>query len=337
MFQAEFVITERCNFNCDYCYMINRDVMMSREVFDAHFESLPRILEDFDESRYTFVYFGGEPLMNWGLIEDTLSIVQNHSLCSGINLPTNGFLLDDYKIRILKAYQVNVSLSYDGLWQKNFHDLPHLRKIIREFGFRSCKAMITPDHLTKKSLVDNYESFLELGIPDPDFTLVRDKIWKAESVNLFEKNLVELTDKVIEKNKKGIETLPGIFSLYILDTLAGKKFGKRKFNCFAGIHGLAFMPDGEVYPCARFGSLKINDWPKFKNTEDYEICKKCELRQYCNAGCSYSQWINNGEPLVSICKLLKICYREAFRLVDELKDNETFRKKLNSLIKENNL
>ena len=356
MFQFEVVVTENCNLKCEYCYMTNKDQKMTRKVFDAHYAALPIIMNIYEEERFTTTLFGGEPLLNWGLIEHILPIVSKDPKCQGITLPTNGLLIQPYMIGTLKKHNVNVSLSFDGLWQKDFDgekDISKYRNIIEALGVNTCKVMVTPQSMRKIGLVRNYKWFVEDldVISSPDFTLVRDDVWLELDVAVFKYEIEALANQTIEYIKQGVETMPGIFSLYILDTLAGEKYGKRSFGCFAGLHGLGFMPDGKVYPCARFGSTgeyeifsstskSVNDliyknYKKFLNKtltdpRIFEKCQSCVLYKYCNAGCTYSQ-LKNGGVLQPVCELYKASYEQAFRIVDELKDNQTFKKIMNNL------
>ena len=93
------------------------------------------------------------------------------------------------------------------------------------------------------------------------------------------------------------------------------------------------MSSGEFYPCARFASKKIMQMDEkfsFKyyqdqfNPNNYDKCKQCDLKQVCNAGCTYSQVMNDNKPVDSVCELFHITYMEAHRVVQELKDEPTF-------------
>ena len=45
MFNACFVITEKCNLNCKYCYMNNNNIFMTNDVFKHHYNNnLPYFL-----------------------------------------------------------------------------------------------------------------------------------------------------------------------------------------------------------------------------------------------------------------------------------------------------
>ena len=88
-----------------------------------------------------------------------------------------------------------------------------------------------------KTMTENHEFFVkEYGFPNPDFSLVRDDIYTEEDLKVFDIEIKRLADKVIEFNKEGIRTTNGLFFLYTLDIIIGKKQGKRPFGCFAGCH-----------------------------------------------------------------------------------------------------
>jgi uncharacterized protein len=325
--------------------MANQKSSMTTDVFDAHFEYLPALLKLYNEDSYALTFFGGEPLMNWDLIDYVLSIVAWDPKCKQISLPTNGLLLTNDKYTYLKNHNVHVSLSYDGLWQREMPDVVN--------WVNGCKVMISPERTT--TLKENYEHFVRLGILSPDFSLVRDDVWTIENSIKLDGELTELADAVIEMNKSGTPSFPGIFSLYMMDSVAGKRYGKRPFSCFAGHHGLGFMPDGKVYACARFGSdktfpifdsakkkmIKAGNFgmfrdPRIHGLKHSPVCKKCNLYEFCNGGCTYSQLglkaDQDAAPLPNLCRIFKRCYHESFRIMNELKGTPKFQKMIKNML-----
>jgi len=184
-----------------------------------------------------------------------------------------------------------------------------------------------------KEMVENFEFLLDYGIDHPDFSLVRDDVWTIDDIKQYKYELEKLTDLYIEKVRGGKFCSIGLIKLAILDTLYGLVKGKRPFGCFAGTHGGVLMSSGEFYPCARFASKKIMQMDEkfsFKYYQDqfdprkYDKCIPCDLRQVCNAGCTYSQVMNGNKPVDSVCELFHITYTCAHRVVEELKDDPTF-------------
>lgn len=365
-FQFQLVVTEKCNLNCSYCYMKKNSINMSNETFDKHYKSLPILMSKYNQSDYVTSFFGGEPLLNFELIKYAVNILKNDPKCKGMTVVTNGLPLGPDKKNFLNENGVNISISFDGLWndvnRKLINGGDSVKYYINNKNFlrlKSCKVMVGPKRGTV-SMVDNYRWFMnEFDILSPDYTLVRDDIWSDEDVELFSKELTELTDENIKVLLSGKESIIGWYELYFLDTYIYKKYGKRKFGCFAGNHGLSFMPDGFVYPCARFGSKKeylvydsilnhfyepdrleiISD--KISNPQEYKECKECSLYNICNAGCLYSQLDYSkkvdGEircrPIPNVCKLLKLLYSETLRLVNTVGETKAFKKVVEKSIK----
>jgi len=358
-FEFQLVLTERCNMACTYCYINQKPRDMTPEVFDAHYYgTLPKMMNTYGQREFHAALFGGEPLLNWKLIEYITPILKKDSRCTLIIAMTNGLaFVDDNKWDYFQRNQLAISLSFDGLWNKNSRPLKNGESSLELYmkeplksrfsGQGGCKVMVSPESID--TLVDNYKWFVEeFNIPSPDYSLVRDDIWSESDVKNFEIQAEKLADQMIKYVKGGVRTTIGFFQLYILDLLFGTTYGKRPFGCFAGCTGAGFMPDGIVYPCARFGShdvkplydsmknieygktIDIMRSPQVSNPQAYNKCKNCELYQYCNAGCTYQQLktdepnANYCEPVESICKLLHILYKQSMRIVHELKGNEVF-------------
>ncbi len=115
----------RCNLNCSYCYVYNREdrgyltrpKFISDETFDA---TLERIIEYCDvrpKHRMGLSFHGGEPTLIGperfnqmaGRARETLG----HRL-SGMVMQTNATLLDDRWLEVIQKHQVRVGVSLDG-------------------------------------------------------------------------------------------------------------------------------------------------------------------------------------------------------------------------------
>jgi uncharacterized protein len=356
-FEFQLVLTENCNLACTYCYIDQKHNHMSKETFDAHYKMLPKIMEFYGQHTYNAALFGGEPFLNWELIEYITPILKNDPKCQFIIAMTNGLVLkDDYKRDYVQKNGIALSLSFDGLWNKQNRPLKtggssldeYLKEPLKSLfsGKGGCKVMIAPESVP--TMVENFKWFVEeYNMNSPDFSLVRDDIWSDSDIDLFETELYKLTDVVIEYFRAGKPVMVGLLQLYILDLLFGESYGKRPFGCFAGCNGAGFMPSGMVYPCARFGSndkypiansldgdflphSKILRNPLITNPTTYSECKECSIYKYCNAGCTYQQLqevdgnLTHSKPIDSICRLLHICYKQSIRIVNELKDNDLF-------------
>ena len=242
--------------------MYNKNSFMDEDIFhEAHnfinSKLRSHMVNSGDNRKSLLAFFGGEPLLNWKLIEKIGPKYHDHTK----SIPTNGTLLTKEKLDFLLENNFGVSISFDGVYGNTFNrvdiqgnpttpvfgDLQyeHMRN-------RGCKVMLYPNLFPKLSEI--FKSFVDRGIFFPDFTLVRDDIYSPKNIECFQKNMTELTELVQEYMGNGVFAIPGIYSLYLLDTILTSKNGKRPFGCFAGTHGVGIMPDGKIYPCARFGS-----------------------------------------------------------------------------------
>ena len=364
-FEFQLVLTEKCNMSCKYCYIKQKPLDMTFEIFENHYNnSLPALMKRYGKDTYHAALFGGEPLLNWDLIERIVPILKSDPRCTLIIAMTNGLAFQDpYKWDYFQKNQLAISLSFDGLWNDKTRPLRNGKSSFDQYmedplqsylkGMSGCKVMVSPDGID--TMVDNYRWFVEeYNMPMPDFSLVRDNIWTNDDVKRFKIESRKLADQYIDYINQGIRTSVGFFQLYILDLIFGVVQGKRPFGCFAGNNGAGFMPDGKVYPCARFGSnerypiadsekglvyntINILSSPKVINPIHFDRCKSCIIYKYCNVGCTYEQIQNNengmySEPVDNVCKLFHILYEESMRITNILKDNLLFKDIINGAI-----
>ena len=334
--------------------------------FNEFKTAIKPILTFYKCKNYHISYFGGEPLMNWDIIEKSLPQFSKDPDCKSIVLISNGLLLDPTKVDFLKTYKCGLSWSFDGLWSFNrplvSSQTTENTTIVENSETKtnslktyesiipltlqltsSCKVMVQPNCFD--TLVDNLKYFMNKGIRHPDFSLVRDAIYLSRDIKLYRIKCKELADFIIQTNqnvtKVGDLVSVGFFTLYTLDTLAAKLYGKRKFGCFVGSNGIMYAYDGSIWPCERFRSVnklklydsntKVYDFQNLKKlkeiskTHNIPKCQSCELFEYCNTGCTFSELresknlnlkTNDREPVDSVCELFKITYKNALYIFE---------------------
>lgn len=354
---VEFGVTDACNLGCKYCYSKHSQNYMDFEVADKFFEIIPEFLKIYDKTKFHISYFGGEPLKNWEIIEHTLPKFASHPKCHSIVLISNGLLLNQSRVSFLKKYKCGLSWSFDGIWSnstrplanggKSFSQYENLIPLAKQLT-QSCKVMVSPRHF--KTLTENFKFFFENSIFHPDFCLVRDDIYTDAHLEIYDKEIKRLADFIIDLNLRGKLCSAGFFTLYTLDTLASQVFGKRNHGCFVGSGGIMYAYDGSIWPCERFRSsnhfclmdtegklnfenIEILKNPQVSNPQTYSQCRKCELYEVCNAGCTWSQLREFGgfgnlnknviqcNVLSKVCELFKMTYREAFRIFEYAGEN----------------
>jgi uncharacterized protein len=333
--------------------MENSKNFMTEEDVDLFIDTVGFFLDYYNLPNYHISYFGGEPLLNWKIIKYSLPKFKQDKRCGSIVLITNGLLLDDDKYNFITTNGCGLSLSFDGLWNeynRPLEDGTSSLELYKEKKWlfektRGCKVMVSPTSLG--TMVKNFKFLVDdMGIYNPDYSLVRDDIWSKEDIEKFKVEVEELANVFIEYIEKGVRCSIGFFILPIADIIVGKKFGKRPFGCFAGCKGIGYFPGGMYYPCARFGSYKkfplydakenkpymdnldFLKKPEISDPRTYEKCKKCHLYNFCNAGCTYSQMeqfnFEKCGPVDSVCQLYYILYDVSYRIYNKLKTNRLY-------------
>jgi uncharacterized protein len=127
----QLVVTNYCNFKCRYCFVENMynskeraelqhlpsNMKMSVDVARQSVNNLLNLLEKNGHRYLNIEFFGGEPLMNWPVIEFVLETFKNGSP-KGVeiiySITTNGCLITKKIADVLKNYGVNVTVSFDA-------------------------------------------------------------------------------------------------------------------------------------------------------------------------------------------------------------------------------
>ncbi|MEM2191830.1 MAG: radical SAM protein, partial [Archaeoglobaceae archaeon] len=110
--------TLACNLHCHYCYQKNFRQYFTRYNVDRMFETAEKI---FDGD--LIVLHGGEPLLL--PIEDIEKFLKfAYRKCGKSSVVTNGYAIDDEKIRLFKKYRTEVCVSIDGFPEMNLPRAP---------------------------------------------------------------------------------------------------------------------------------------------------------------------------------------------------------------------
>jgi radical SAM additional 4Fe4S-binding domain len=109
-------LSEKCNLNCSYCYIEaenKKTGMMSDEIaFQIVDEFLG--MHKNDEQLINYVFHGGEPLLNFGLMKKVAEYVKPFREKLHLSIQTNGTLINDEIAEFFKKYDVKVGVSIDG-------------------------------------------------------------------------------------------------------------------------------------------------------------------------------------------------------------------------------
>jgi len=127
-----FILSERCNLACKYCFLGNnsekRELFsstdMSREVADKAIDFFVRQLNlsgiDFEKNKSQIIFFGGEPLINFEILEYIAQRINESKReipvleSSEMTVITNGTLLTKERLVKLNDLGVTLNISIDG-------------------------------------------------------------------------------------------------------------------------------------------------------------------------------------------------------------------------------
>lgn len=112
------MMSDFCNLSCDYCIEkqynnANKGTCMTRDVVDAFFDMIfsgkIKLSSDVE-----FVLYGGEPLLNVGVIRYFLNLREKYLPKSRCSIVTNAVLLNKDIIEMFYKYNVVIGISIDG-------------------------------------------------------------------------------------------------------------------------------------------------------------------------------------------------------------------------------
>lgn len=125
-------MTDFCNLKCKYCFIEGgqpkdyKRQIMSEDTAKAAVNKFIDIIKTKNKRTVspTIVFYGGEPLLNWGVINKTLEyleqIERKEKMVLDKVIITNGTMLSPEIVNVIKRYNVLVSVSLDGT--KQIHD-----------------------------------------------------------------------------------------------------------------------------------------------------------------------------------------------------------------------
>ena len=338
-------ICHDCNLRCRYCfadegaYHSARE-MMSRETAKAAIDFL---LKNSGKRKVLEVdFFGGEPLMNLGVIKETVYYAKEEAAKLGkkflFTTTTNALLLDDETIEFLNAEMENVVLSIDG--RKEVHDA--VRKTVNGKGsfdlivdkfrffrsirgdksyfirgtFTSANPDFANDVLEMTKLGFDQVSVEPVVLPSDHPLAI-----KPEQMSEILDNYEKLAVRYVEMRKKP-ETWFSFFH-FVVELENGPCYKKRLVGCGAGSEYVAVTPDGSIYPCHQFageskyllgnvfeGKLNEEVRDMYRNSSIFTkpVCQNCWAKYHCSGGCAANAIHYNGDinkPYAEACEMMK--------------------------------
>ena len=346
-----FIVTKDCQLACKYCYLVGKN-SKERMTWEVAKNAVDYILDredEFTEGSVIWDFIGGEPFLEIELIDKICDYIKtemfrrNHHWFNSyrFSFSTNGINYHEDKVQcFIKKNQrhLSIGITIDGTKLK--HDLNRIYKHsekgsyddvvrniplwIEQFPEASTKVTISSADIPfiKESVLHLYG----LGIKEVNINCVFEDVWKEDDDILFEKQLTDLADAIIDN---------GYYQNYACSFFAefiGKPLDRERDNqnwCGAG-KMLAIDAAGNLYPCTRFAQYSLRNKPAWiignvrdgidqnklrpfltldRTTQSRDECINCEVA----SGCAWCQGENYDaadthtiyQRSTAICKMHK--------------------------------
>ena len=275
-----FCVTEDCNLACKYCYMTGKNSKTKMD-FNTAKKAVDYILSsndrEFDYKGVIWEFIGGEPFLEIELIDKISDYIKismftlNHKWfdCYRFSFSSNGLLYRSPKVQnyIKKnSGHISIGISIDG--NKTKHDLQRVKPDgsgsyddvvknailwMEQFPKGTTKATFAQADIPH--LKDSIISLWELGVKMIPANVVFENVWNEGDDLVFENQLKELADYVIEKE------IWTDHSVRFFDPRNGFPSSEEDLNrnyCGSG-KMLAIDCKGNLFPCIRFYDFSLNN------------------------------------------------------------------------------
>lgn len=346
-----FIVTKDCQLACKYCYLVGKN-SNEKMTWEIGKQTIDYILNDFSQSKGIILDFiGGEPFLEIELIDRICDYFKVEAYKRDLacfnnyrfNVSTNGINYNSPKVQefICKNKKhVSIGITIDGTKRK--HDLNRIWKgtnkergsyddVVKNIPLwleqiPNAETKVTISSADIPYIKESVLHLYSLGIHEVNINCVFEDVWKEGDDILFEEQLIELADAIIDG---------GYYKDYVCSFFTehiGKPMNMQLENqnwCGAG-KMLAVDAEGNFYPCMRFAkySLRSKDALIIGNvhdgidknklrpfltldrcTQSKQECIDCEVASGC-AWCQGENYDAADTPTIyqrstAICKMHK--------------------------------
>lgn len=339
-----------CNLACSYCYEGNGEkkeyprLDIINQEFLCGIEKIEKFIDELYEYNgnglTTIIWHGGEPTLIDSKVLDKIMENQHQKGHDNIrwSMQSNGTLLTDDYVEVLRKHNVSIGISLDGLKEQHdkfrkfkngkptFDIIINNIKKLQKAGVR-CGTLITITDNNVEYLLDIYKFFTKMNVNFNFNALFPDKKEHTPRLNTSEyaTYICDLFDLWINDNEHKITISP---FMHIIEGLLNPKRGVPACHwskdCSKGF--IAIDTYGDLYPCEHWVGMSeykignIQDGLKksllknnfFENRQcvlKERDCKNCEIWEFCYGGCPWNGWTIFGDVNykdASICEGRKI-------------------------------
>lgn len=362
--QLILVVTDKCNLKCKYCIFEDHypfakstpqnkmDFGTAKSAIDYYFDSINQKISNKINQKCIISFYGGEPLINFGLIKEAVKYAKSSAPCQvSFQITTNGTLLTRDIIDFLMEEKFTICISIDG--PANEHDRNRVFSDGRgsfenimgnlEYIWEKCSGEFTPIFLVTYDIKTDFGQLKE-------FFQTRDEFKKA--IYFFSRVKGAFSDYYQQFNEDDVAAAEQQFDAIIRSAEGhdpvSRFLGRTPFlqmmfrrimmplrndgvaatsTCLPG-HKICVHTDGTFEPCERVHGMKIGDieqgldFPKISNlVHQYNSmislkCNRCPVRRLCSY--CFSQFWNGNEFDVSSQKLCSSFIERRKKLMERM-------------------
>ncbi len=329
------VLAEGCNFDCAYCPVqhvskggraaLQMSPVTVTNAIDAWLDQIERV--DSQGIPFSIIFYGGEPLLNRVTLrvglERLAELREKDRLpddCS-VLLTTNGYLLDDDDITLLRYHDVTVVVGCDG--PAEIHDeyrreagtAPTFQQVhtaisrLVSSGVRTCaSAALTPSALRRLPEYDDF--FHSLGVEKYGLNLLRGRrldqvLHGSDRERYFRAASQQIADNYAVSGNPGFE--------YQAERRHRAFHEQRYFptDCNGYGNQLVVHADGTAGNCpflpGQYGDVESLDAQFELNRQQEAVqwrrrlplynprCSSCDAKSICGGGCAWNAQELSGD------------------------------------------
>ncbi len=338
-------ISQECNLKCIYCFgdegRYGASGYMRSGIAGSAVDWFVR--QSGDADRLSISFFGGEPFMNFSLMEEVVEYCLKIGADKGkqflFSVFTNLTLLDDKKLAFLKKHDIRVSVSLDGP-----KDVQDRQRPFRHGNRSSYEVTISKIRQLLSVMPDSNGSATIMGDTDPAAvrSFLADIGFSKLSVSYTSPSLFEDSSKGCERNLAKAAEMMEADAEIILELIKGRNKERLKdylnrsvlfefvdrlhqgqpvyFSCEGGKKTVAVSASGEIYLChCLIGNDEFRLGTVFEPALERELymkpsvltmkkCSRCFARYFCGGKCYHDNLGMTGsafEPPEDACNLMR--------------------------------
>jgi uncharacterized protein len=316
------VLTHQCNLACHYCYAgekMNRKMTWetARKAID-HAIAAPGSLLD-------LAYFGGEPLLEWELLQRTFRYARDEAARVGKRLrplvTTNGTKLTRARLAWLIENDFFLGFSMDGgaaamaaarpfkSGRSSFEAVEASLDRLLESGYARYEVMMVVDPKSAPYLAEGVEYLIDKGVKRLAFNPNFFTPWDDEAKGYWRRGYQVAADAWADSYRRGEPLYVNFLDSKVITAVKGG-FGVEDTCSFEGGE-LAVAPSGNMYPCERLvGDDRDPTWvighvdggvspaktctasSSCGNVDDE--CVTCPLQPRCMNWCGCTNYLESG-------------------------------------------